>query len=123
MSDYSRLYRIYGGNVVDRDLPTVEPLLIEADSATKRICLLEATFAPSTYVAGVLALIDSETGRAIGTLTIPEGGPGVVEGANQYTLDFGPSGTKLTAGADLLLSIVSGGVVGRLHIEACQKHN
>ena len=123
MSDYGRLYRTYGGNVVDVQLPTAEPLLIEAASTTKRICLLEATFTPSEYTTCVLAFVDSVTNEIVGTITVPDGGPGVVEGSNQFVLKWGPSGAKLSAGANLLLSIVSGGAAGRLHIEACQKHN
>ena len=123
MSDHSRLYRTYGGDVVDKDLPLADPVLIAADSATKRVCVLEIEFTPSTYTACVLAFIDSLTDQRIGTLTLPADGPGVVEGSNQFTLTFGPSGTKLSAGADLLLGVVSGSATGRLHIEACQKHN
>ena len=123
MGDYSRLYRSYGGSVVDRQLPTAEPVLIEADSTTKRVCVLEVAFTPSEYTACVMAFIDSETNESIGSITVPDGGPSVVEGTNQFKLKFGPSGTKLSAGAHLLLSIVSGGAAGRLHIEACQKNN
>jgi len=116
--DYTRVIPIYGMNIVDKDLPTVNNILITAKSSTRTICIQRVTFVPIQYLDGTLSLVDSITGEAIANLVIPSSGPSL--GRNMYYEDFGPRGTPLTTGANLILG-VTGGAVGRLHIEAFQK--
>ena len=77
---------------------------------------------PLTIIAGtVLGFIDSLTLQSIGTMTIM---PASIAQA-PYVVDFGAgdtntSGTPLTKGASLILSVISGGVNGRMHIKAYQ---
>ena len=117
-NDYTRVIPIYGMNIVDRDLPTINTLLVQAKSATRIICVQRITFVPIQYLDGTLSFLDSATGKSIGNLVIPSSGPSL--GRNMFYQDFGPRGTPLTLGANLVLG-VTGGAVGRLHIEAFQK--
>jgi len=116
--DYTRVIPIYGMNIVDEDLPTIDTLLIAAKSATRVICVQRITFVPIQYFDATLSFIDTVTNKSIGNIVVPASGPSL--GRNMYYLDFGPRGTPLSAGANLILG-VTGGAVGRLHIEAFQK--
>ena len=123
-SDYTQLWRIYGASNADIDLPTILPLLT-AKSATRiirvqRIMFAPTIYAPSVYSAGVISFVDSISGLSIGTLTIPGTAPS--SGFDMFQLDFGPKGTPLTVGANLLLGVITPGSAptGRLHIDAYQ---
>lgn len=116
-NDYSRIFRVYGRSGADLDLPSVTPVLIAAASATKRIRVLFISFTPSSSATtGTLTFLDSLTGKAIGALTVSP------TTANQLALDFGQAGIKLSPGAHLLLGI-TGGAIGRLHVDAVQVPN
>ncbi len=112
--DYTRSFASYGGQPIDVDLPTVSPL-VTAKSATRIITVIKISFMPSTYEASTVSFLDSISGKSIGSMTIPATAP---SGSNTFVLDWGPVGTKLTAGANLL---IAGNATGRLHIEAVQK--
>lgn len=117
MSDRARLFRIYGGQVIDVDLPTLVPL-ITAKSATRIVTVLLITFTPAMAGSGTLSFLDSLTNRVIGVMTLMPQALGA--GSNSLTLDFG-SGTPLRAGANLILSETYGMPTGRVHLEAVQK--
>ena len=117
-NDYTRVIPIYGMNIVDKDLPTVDPLLVKAKSATRVVCVQRITFVPIQYLDATLSFIDSISNKSIGNLVVPSSGPSL--GRNMFYLDFGPRGTALSTGANLILG-VTGGAVGRLHVEAFQK--
>lgn len=116
--DYTRVIPIYGMNIVDWDLPSVNTLLIQAKSATRVVCVQRITFVPIQYIDGVLHFIDSVTNKDIAVITVPSTAPSL--GRNMFYVDFGPRGTGLSTGANLILG-TTGGAVGRLHIEAFQK--
>jgi len=115
--DYSRLYRTYGGSLVDIDLPTAQPILIAPRAANRIITVLYITFTPTVYTGTTLTFIDSLTTNVIGTITVPAQ-PLTSVGEQMLYIDFGASGTPLSVGASLLLG---GSSTGRLHIEAYQK--
>lgn len=117
-NDYTRVIPIYGMNIVDIDLPAVNNILIQAKSATRVICVQRITFVPIQYFDATLSFVDTVTNKSIGNIVVPSSGPSL--GRNMYYLDFGPRGTPLSVGANLILG-VTGGAVGRLHIEAFQK--
>lgn|SRR5574341_104250 len=109
---------IYGMNVVDRDLPTIDRLLIRAKTTTRTVCIQRITFVPLQYMDGTLVFLDSRGGPQH-TLTV-QARQKPSSGRRLFYLDFGPRGWPLTLGADLILGVV-GGAVGRLHIEAFQR--
>lgn len=119
--DYGRFQPIYGMSIVDVDLPQIPSLLITAKSPARTICVQKIVYMPSTYVASILSFIDSVTGVSIGSFSIPASEPNVGDASDMFSLDFGPTGTKLSLGAGLTFSVTVNGAAGRLHIEAYQK--
>ena len=117
MSDLREAWRTYGGSIVDRQLPTVDPVLIYAKSTVHRIAVQEIAFSPSAYVASVLSFLDSRTGESIGSLSVPAVRP---DRDGTFTLWLGDAGTKLSAGANLILATTNG-AAGRLNIAAFQR--
>ena len=114
-SDYRIAWRIYGANNVDLQLPSAlkEPL-IAAQSAKCKIYVQGIQFLPSVFTGTTLGFVDSLTGKLIGSFVIPP----TAAGWYATPLDFGPNGTPLTKGANLLMS---GSANGQLHIDAYQK--
>lgn len=121
LGDYARFQPIYGMSILDIDTPVVQPILITAKGAARRICVQRLVFVPSVYTACVIAFLDSLTMLSVGNLSIPAFNPSTSGETNSFSLDFGPTGTMLSAGANLLLAAVPGCASGRLHIEAYQK--
>lgn len=125
--DYGRFQPLYGMSIVDVQIPALtesNPGVVLARTSTRKICVQKLIFAPSTWAAAVLIFSDSLTGIVIGTITVPSAAPGSsstdsVE--NALELDFGPTGTLLSAGANLSLAINPPGPAGTLHIESYQK--
>ena len=103
--------------------PSPLSVLVAARSPFHTVYIQKIVYSPSsTIVPGtVLGFLDSLTFQSIGTITVMP--PSVAQ--PPYTIDYGigdstTAGTPLSKGASLILSIVSGGVVGRLHIKAYQ---
>ena len=109
--------RCYGLQIRDFTCPVVDPVLLYAKTPTKKIVVQNIRFTPSAYVASIVSFQDSLTGQSIGSISVPAVRP---DGADEYTLDFAPTGTKLSPGANLLIASTNG-VAGRLHIETYQK--
>lgn len=108
----------YGLSVVDIDLPTLS-ILILAKSATRIVCVQRITFTPTVYSGTTITFVDSVTLKSIGRLDVPLVPPSATDnGSHGMYLDWGPTGTKLSIGANL---IIGGNGNGRLHIEAYQK--
>ena len=119
--DYGRFQPIYGMSIVDTDLPIVPTALITAKSPARTVCVQKVVFVPSVYVASVLSFVDSVTGVSIGSFSIPANQQTLGDGSDTFVLDFGPTGTKLSLGANLTFTVTANGAAGRLHIEAYQK--
>lgn len=118
--DYSRVQAIYGMSVMGRQLPTVDPFLVVCKSTTRQVCVQRIIFTPTTFVSASLTFLDSVSGYVIGTIVVPDAAQ--VGGATgTFTLDWGPTGTKLSVGSHLMLGVTRNGAAGRLHIEAYQK--
>jgi hypothetical protein len=117
------IQRTYGSKVVDLDLPTGNNILVAAKGPLQLIAVQYVSFVPSTFVAATITLVDSITGLAVGTLTVPASAPQIGDGSSMLFLNYGPSGTKLSKGANLLLGVTANGAAGRLHIEYYQKPN
>lgn len=115
--DYGRFQPIYGLSLVDVDLPTVQPILIQAKGPLRKITVQRIVFSPTVYVTATMTFLDNVTGAVIATFSIPNVQP---QDVLAYMVDFGPTGTTLAAGSHLQLGVV-GGAAGRLHIEAYQK--
>lgn len=115
--EYRQSWKAYGGSVVDKQLPVVDPVLIYAKTAASRIAVQEIEFSPSVWVTTTLSFQDSVNGQVIGTITVPPNAP---VGMGSLYLVFGPAGSKLSAGANLILGTTAG-AAGRLHIAAFQR--
>jgi hypothetical protein len=115
--EYRQAWKTYGGNIADKQLPVVDPVLIYAETSTSRIAVQEIEFNPSVFVSSVLTFLDSLTNQSIGSFEVPAVRP---IGTGSMTLKFGPGGAKLSAGANLILGTTNG-AAGRLHISAFQR--
>ena len=105
--------------------PSPLSILVQARSPLQTVYVQKIVYAPSQTIAGtVLSFIDSLTGQSIGRIVVlPDSAQAV-----PYVIDYATAGehldgTFLSKGASLQLSILSGGVVGRLHIKAYQLPN
>ena len=111
--------RVYGLDRTDLDLPATSPIIITAERATATIVVLRILFAPTTYTESVVSFVDRLTGQAIGTMRIPS--LAAVDVTHTlFELDFRPTGTSLSTGADLVVSTTAG-AHGRLHGESYQR--
>jgi hypothetical protein len=103
--------------------PSPASILMQAKSAFHTIYIQKIVYSPSAAIVPgtLLGFLDSLTGQSIGTITVMP--PSVAQ--PPYTIDFGvgdstTSGTPLSKGANLILSIIVGGAVGRMHIKGYQ---
>lgn len=119
--DYERYVPVYGMSITDVDLPTANPILIAAKSPSRIVTVQRITFVPAVYVQATLTFSDSVTGTIIGTFDVPATKPQAGDSSDMLFLEYGPTGTKLAAGSNLLIGVTANGASGRLHIEAYQK--
>jgi hypothetical protein len=116
--DYGRFQPIYGMSIVDTDVPGSISPLITAKAPNRIVTVQKIVFSPSVWTGTILSFLDSVTLIQIGSLSIPTVEPAVGDGNDMLFLDFGPTGTQLAPGSNLLMG---GTGTGRLHIEAYQK--
>ena len=118
MGDYRQPWRTYGGDIVDKQLPAVDPVLIYANTSASRIAVQEIRFTPTTFAASVMTFVDSLTGIVLASISIPPARP---DGDATLTASpGGVAGVKLSAGANLLLGTTNG-AAGRLYVAAFQR--
>ena len=102
--------------------PVPGAILVQARSALQTVYIQKIIYSPTSIIPGtVVSFIDSLTGQSIGFITVM---PASVA-QPPYIIDFGAgdsdtSGTALSKGASLVLSVLVGGVAGRMHIKAYQ---
>ena len=103
--------------------PQPSSVLLFARSPLHTVYIQKIVYNPSNVIVPgtVLGFLDSLTNQTIGTMTVMP--PSVAQ--PPYIIDYGigdstTAGTPLSKGANLILSIFSGGVVGRIHIKAYQ---
>ena len=103
--------------------PTIDSVVIRARSSAHTIYMQKVVYSPSAVIVPgtVLAFLDSITGASIGLITVM---PASVA-QPPYVIDYGvgdsiTSGVPLTKGANLIMSILAGGMTGRLHVKAYQ---
>ncbi len=102
--------------------PAPNSVVVRARSAFQTIYLQKITYSPLGIVAGtVLAFIDSLTGQSVGLITVMPSSVAQPPYVIDYSLgDSASSGTPISQGANLVISVLSGGITGRLHIKAYQ---
>jgi hypothetical protein len=94
-------------------------VLITPRTAYDSLYIQRVAVYPTTYAAVLLTFQDSaSTPLKIGQLSIPATAPTV---ASDHLLDFGPTGTKLTAGKTFDVLTGATGLACRIHIEAYEK--
>jgi hypothetical protein len=100
--------------------PQTGSVLVQVLSAVQCIIIQRIRYYPTTYVAGtVLNFLDSLTSQVIGAMTIVP--PGSAPGSDGYVIEFDDrDGYPLSTGANLVLSVLSGGVTGALEVDCFQ---
>jgi hypothetical protein len=119
--DYGRFQPIYGLSIVDLDLPTAQTAVVTAKGPARKVTVQRITYVPSTYAQATISFVDSLTGVVVGSFDVPATKPQTGDGTDMLYLDWGPTGTQLSAGANLNLGVTANGAAGRLHIESYQK--
>ncbi len=118
-ADYSRMQTFFASKVTDLAIAALDNpgtrTLITPRSANERIYVQRITAYPSTYSVTTLTFQDG-SGVGIGQILVPATGP-----LGLSVLEFGPTGTPLTLGATLVVVVVGGPLVCRIHIEAYEK--
>lgn len=117
--DYTRAFPIYGGQIVGIDLPTYTNVMIAAKGPTRQICVQRVFLSVSVYAPATLILYNSISGNPVGQFVVPANA-GNNPGGAPLSMDFGARGSRLTAGANLLLSGMVTGLQAHLHIFAYQ---
>lgn len=122
--DYEKFRRHYEQINVDYDLATgtAGPVTLKAvRNAGYTIYVQRIDMDVATYSAKVVTFQDSAgTPSVIAQSSIPATEP-TNAGAQAFTHDFGPRGTALTEGKDLVLSLSGAGVGARIHIYGYQR--
>ena len=113
--------RTYGIQAFDLDLPSAVTHVAVAKNPGRSVCVQKIRFTPTAYAQSTLSFSDSLTGVIIGVIWIPTTAPQLGDSSNEMDLDWGPEGTRLSVGADLVLAVSINGATGRLHIESYQK--
>ena len=111
----------YGINSADFNLPTFPITLVPAKGPNRLVCIQQILFWPNMWAQSTLTFSDSLSGFVIGILNVPATPPQVGDSSNGLFLTFLPTGTLLSAGAGLNMSVSINGASGRLHLETYQK--
>ncbi len=111
----------YGLNSIDIDLPTFPTTIVAAKGPTRRVCIQSLIFWPNVWIQSTLTFSDSITGTVIGVINIPTTPPQVGDGSSSIFVVFTPTGTLLSLGAGLNITVSVNGLAGRLHLETYQK--
>lgn len=114
--------KIVDRNIAAADTSTEHADIITPKSANHRIYVQRIVFAPTTYSAKTFTFQDDAgTPVPIAHMSIPAAAPTTGGDTCMFVIDFGPTGTPLTLGKNLDISISGAGAAGRLHIEAYEK--
>ena len=101
---------------------TDDTTLITAKSANHQIFVQKITVNITTYSAKTWTFKDSTgTPVEIAHISIPGAAVALPSESNSMVIDFGPKGTPLTLGMNLLLDVSAAGAAGRIHVEAYEK--
>lgn len=129
MSQYDFFQRRYGRITKDIDIATATDFsggngtsIVSVKNANYTLFIQQITFSPTTYAAKSFTFQDN-AGTPVpgGLMSIPAAAPTTGSDQDQFTLEYGDTGTALTEGVDLLLKMSAAGAAGRLHIEGYQK--
>ncbi len=122
--DYVGYQNHYSNKTTDLTVlaATDDTTLITAKSANHQIFVQKITITISTYSAKTWLFKDSAgTPVELDLVTIPAAGVALPSENNSIVLDYGPKGTPLTLGKNLLLDVSAAGAAGRIHVEAYEK--
>lgn len=121
--DYNKYRRHYQDISLDYDLAatTGGPVTLKAvRNSAYTIYIQRISTDVKTYAAKTLTFEDSGTPTVIAVDSIPAAEP-TNAGAQSWDHDFGPVGTALGEGKDLVLALSASGVAARIHIEGYQR--
>lgn len=122
--DYTKYLRHYQDISFDYDLATGTggPVtLATVRNANYTIYVQKITTDVVTFAAKTLSFEDSaNTPVVIAQDSIPSTEP-TSAGAQAYDHDYGPIGTALTQGKNLVLALSGAGVAARIHVQAYQR--
>ena len=101
---------------------TDDTTLITAKSANHRIYVQKIVINITTYSAKTWDFEDNAgTPIQIAHISIPAAAVALPSESNSIVIDFGPKGTPLTLGKNLVLDMSAAGAAGTVHVEAYEK--
>lgn len=102
---------------------TDDTTLITPKSANHQIWVQRIVVTISTYSAKTWLFKDSAgTPVELDLISIPAAAVALASESNAFAvLDYGPKGTPLTLGKNLLLDVSAAGAAGRVHVDAYEK--
>lgn len=123
--DYNKYRMCYADKSTDLTVlaATDDTTLITPKSADHQIFVQRIVVTISTYAAKTWLFKDSAgTPVELDLISIPAAAVALASESNAFaTLDYGPVGTPLTKGKNLLLDVSAAGAAGRIHVEAYEK--
>lgn len=123
--DYRKFQHTYSDKSVDLTVlaATDDTTMITPKSANHQIFVQRISVSITTYAAKVWTITDSAgTPIPIALISIPAAAVALASESNNYaTFDFGPAGTPLTKGKNLVLDVSATGAAGTIHVEAYEK--
>ena len=101
---------------------TDDTTLITVKSANHQLYIQKITISITTYSAKTWLFKDSAgTPVELALISIPAAAVALKSESGTIEFDFGPTGTPLTLGKNLLLDVSAAGAAGRIHVEAYEK--
>jgi hypothetical protein len=122
--DYAGYQNHYSNKSTDLAVlaATDDTTLITAKSANHRIYVQKIVVNITTYSAKTWLFKDS-AGTPVdkALISIPAAAVALPSESGSMVIDFGPKGTPLTLGKNLLLDVSAAGAAGTIHVEAYEK--
>jgi hypothetical protein len=122
--DYAGYQNHYTNKSTDLSVlaATDDTTLITAKSAGHTIFVQKIVINITTYSAKTWLFKDSAgTPVEKALISIPAAAVALPSESNSMVIDFGPKGTPLTEGKNLLLDVSAAGAAGTIHVEAYEK--
>jgi hypothetical protein len=123
--DYTWFQKTYTKKTTDLTVlaaTTTQADFILPKSADHALYIQKITVQINVYAAQTMTFTDSAgTPVLLGLISVPAAAVALPSESGTIVMDFGPTGTKLTTGEGLTLTLSAAGIGARVHVEAYER--
>jgi hypothetical protein len=123
--DYTDFQKLYTSKTTDLTVlaaTTTQADFILPKSANHALYIQKIVVSINVYAAQTMTFTDSAgTPVLLALISVPAAAVALRSESGDITYDFGPTGTKLTTGEGLTLTLSAAGIGARVHVEAYER--